>query len=93
LSQAINNILNEFMKDMFNAIKELIMIDTLDLTHLKEANKIDWKYYLINITLLSTSRPGEPIRIILSDYQTRLKKKTFFDYLGTAKPNIEIHYL
>jgi hypothetical protein len=29
----------------------------------------------------------------LSDYQTRLKQKAFFDYLGTAKPNIEIHYL
>jgi hypothetical protein len=81
------------MKEMCKAIKELNVIETLDLTHLKEANKIDWQEYLSNIALLSASRPGEPIRVILSDYQTRLKQKAFFDYLGTAKPNIEIHYL
>ena len=81
------------MKDMCNAIKELNVIETLDLTHLKEANKIDWKDYLESIALLSANRPTNPIRIILSDYQTRLKQKIFFEYLGQCKPNIEIHYL
>lgn len=81
------------MRDMCNAIKELNVIEEIDLTHLKEANKIDWKEYLESIALLSVNRPNLPVRVIISDYQTRLKQKIIYDYLGENNPNIEVRYL
>lgn len=63
-----NKISNALMEEMCNEIKELNVIETLDLTHLKEANKIDWQKYLSSIALLSVNRPGKPVRVILSDY-------------------------
>lgn len=87
-----NKVSNQFMKDLCNAIKELNTIEEIDLTHLKEANKIDWKDYLESISLLATNRPNNPIKIIISDYQTRSKQKTILDYLSDHRPNVEINY-
>jgi len=56
------------MKDLCNAIKEGSMIEEIDLTHLKEANKIDWKDYLESISQLTVNRPKLPIKIIISEY-------------------------
>ncbi len=80
------------MKELCNAIKELNCIEEIDLTHLKEANKIDWRDYLESISLLATTRPNNPIRIKISDYQTRSKQKIILDYLSEHKPNVEVNY-
>lgn len=80
------------MKEMCNAIKEFNVIEEIDLTHMKEANKIDWKDYLDSISQLSVSRPNLPVRIVISDYQTRTKQKIIYDYLGEHKPNVEVRY-
>jgi len=48
-----NKISNAFMKDMCNSIKELNNIELIDLTHLKEVSKIDWKDYLESLSMLS----------------------------------------
>ena len=51
-----NKISNAFMREMCNAIKEMNEIHEIDLTHLKEANKIDWKDYLDSLSLLSEKK-------------------------------------
>lgn len=87
-----NKVSNALMKEICNEIREGNRIETLDLTHMKEANKIEWKDYLTSIASLSANRKGNPIRIILSDYQTRTKHTIFQEHLSTAKPNVEIIY-
>ena len=87
-----NKISNQFMKDLCNAIKELNTIEEIDLTNLKEANKIDWKDYLESISLLTINRPNIPVRVIISDYQTRSKQKIILDYLAEYKPNLVVVY-
>jgi Ran GTPase-activating protein (RanGAP) involved in mRNA processing and transport len=63
-----NKISNAFMKELCNAIKEMNNIEEIDLTHLKEANKIDWKDYLESLALIAANRPHNPVRVKLSDY-------------------------
>lgn len=46
------------MKDMCNAIQDFNVIEEIDLTHLKEASKIDWKDYLESLSLLAANRPS-----------------------------------
>lgn len=81
------------MREMCNAIKEYNIIEEIDLTHLKEASQIDWKDYLESISLLAVNRPNNPVKIKISDYQTRTKQKIILDYLGEHKPNVEVNYL
>ena len=88
-----NYLSNNFIKEMCNEIKEDCRIETLDLTHLIKINEIDWNVFLQSIAMLSENRPGSPIRIKVSDYQTSLKHDVFFQYLEKNKPNIQIHYL
>ena len=87
-----NKVSNAFMKEMCENITEVNNLDTLDLTHVKEAAKIVWPDYLGSIAKLSKNRQGNPVRVVLSDYQTRTKHKIFQEYLSSEKPNIEIFY-
>ena len=80
------------MREMCNAIKETNQIHEIDLTHLKEANKIDWKDYLDSLSLLSAQKKDYCLKIKLSEYQTRTKQKLILDYMTDNKPNIEINY-
>lgn len=80
------------MKELCHAVKEMNNIEEIDLTHLKEASKIDWKDYLESISLLAINRPQNPIRIKISDYQTRTKQKLILEYLSENRPNVEVNY-
>ncbi|CDW87598.1 UNKNOWN [Stylonychia lemnae] len=88
-----NKVSNDFMRELCNAIKEFNIIEEIELTHLKEANKIIWKDYLDSLSLIAKDRQLLPVRIIISDYQTRAKQKEIFKYLGENKPNVEVRYI
>lgn len=88
-----NRISNVFIAEMCAETKEFSNIETIDLIHLKEVNKVDWVEMLQQIATLSTNRPNNPVRVKLSDYQTRIKQSQIYGYLEKTKPNIEVSYI
>ncbi len=47
---------------------------------------------LASIAVLSQKQRAKPIKVVLSDYQTQMKRADIFNYLQSQLPNIELQY-
>ena len=66
-----NKISATFFQEMASQIKEFTMIETIQLTHVVKSNEVDWVECIKTLGHMVENRPQFPIKIILSDYQTR----------------------
>ena len=66
-----NKISAPFFQEMASQIKEFTMIETIQLTHVVKSNEVDWVECIKTLGRMVENRPQFPIKIILSDYQTR----------------------
>ena len=93
LSLARNKVSNAFMKSVCDVLKSsLPNLECVDLRHLKDTQKIDWPGMLASIAVLSQKQRAKPIKVVLSDYQTQMKRADIFNYLQSQLPNIELQY-
>lgn len=93
ISLARNKVSNSFMKVVCEILRSsLPSLQCIDLRHLKDTAKIDWPDMLSSIAMLSSKARAKPIKVILSDYQTQLKRADIFNFLQDNLPNIELQY-
>ena len=84
LSLARNKVSNAFMKSVCDVLKSsLPNLECVDLRHLKDTAKIDWPAMLASIAVLSQKPRAKPIKVVLSDYQTQMKRSDIFNFLQT----------
>jgi hypothetical protein len=70
----------------------LVSLESIDLLHLKEANKINWPSILGALGTLAKHGRSRPIKVKLSDYQTQLKRQEIFEFIEKTQPNIELNF-
>jgi hypothetical protein len=83
-----------FLETVFGSLEgSLIALESINLSKLKDANKIDWTSMLGAIgALAACGGSSQPIRITLSDYQIELKRQVIFEFMAKTQPNIQIVY-
>jgi hypothetical protein len=97
LSLARNKVTNEFLKFISLELRGIFnVLESVDLRHLKELQKVNFVELLQAIALLNertaSTKRDKPLRVYLSDYQTQLRRGQIFKYLETAQPELELHF-
>ena len=92
LSLAKNKVTNALMEHICDGLKDMNVMEVIDLRHLKEAKNVDWVKMLTSISTLSSNRKKN-VQIMISGYQTHLKQKDIHTYLESETPFIEINIM